>query len=123
MTKSGKSVYYFGIYVISIGVVICLLPEAFISMLKLPDIPTAWARVMGFLAIIIGGYEIIGGRNNLKPLIIGSIYLRLFFFAGIIVLFATGQMPKEILPLGIIDLLGALWTVLSLKADGKTSKP
>ena len=121
MTKSGKSVFYFGIYGILVGVVVCLIPEQFISILKLPDIPTAWARVIGLLGIILGSYDIISGRNNLQPLIKGTIYMRLFLFAGIIVLFVTGQMPKEILPLGITDLLGAVWTILSLKAEVKTS--
>jgi len=121
MTKSGKSVFYFGIYVILMGVLVCLVPAELISILKLPEIPTAWAIFMGLLVIVIGCYDIIGGRNNLKPLIKGSIYLRLFFFTGVLVLFISGQMPKEIILLGVIDLVGAVWTIFSLKAETKTS--
>jgi NAD/NADP transhydrogenase beta subunit len=121
MTKSGKSVFYFGIYVVLMGVLVCLVPAELISILKLPEIPTAWAIFMGLLVIVIGCYDIICGRNNLKPLIKGSIYLRLFFFTGIFVLFISGQMPKEIILLGVIDLLGAVWTIFSLKAETKTS--
>lgn len=121
MTKSGKSVFFFGIYLLLTGVILCLIPEKFISTLKLPEIPTAWVRLMGILVIILGSYYIIGARNNLKPFIKGTIYLRLFFFTGVMVLFVSGQMPKEILPLGIIDLLGAAWTIFSLKAEAKTS--
>ena len=117
MTKSAKSLYYFGFYVLLTGIIICIIPDKFMSLLKLPEITTAWARVIGLLVIIIGSYDILNGRNNVKPLIKASIYLRILFFIGISVLFITGQMTKEILPLGIIDLLGAIWTALSLKAE------
>jgi hypothetical protein len=121
MTKSGKSVFYFGIYLILTGLFLCFIPDKFISMLMLPEIPLSWARLLGILVMILGGYYVIGGRNNLAPFIKGTIYLRLFFLFGVIVLFASGEMPKEILPFGIIDLLGALWTMFSVKAEAKTS--
>ena len=117
MTKSAKSLYYFGFYVLLIGIIICIVPDMFISLLKLPEIPIAWARVIGLLTIIIGSYDILSGRNNVKPLIKASIYLRILFFIGILVLFISGQMTKEILPLGVIDLLGAVWTALALKSE------
>jgi hypothetical protein len=117
MTKSAKSLYYFGFYVLLTGIIICIVPDKFISLLKLPEIPIAWARVIGLFIIIIGCYDILNGRNNVKPLIKASIYLRILFFIGIFVLFISGQMPKEILPLGIIDLVGGIWTALSLKAE------
>ncbi len=116
MSKSGKSVFYFGIYLLLIGALLCFIPQQFIATLKLPVMPDAWARLLGVMVLILGGYYIIGGLNNLYPFIKATVYLRSFFFVCTIVLFATGQMPKEILPLGIIDLLGAVWTILALKA-------
>jgi hypothetical protein len=121
MTKSGKSVFYFGIYGVLMGVLACLIPGQFISMLKLPELPSGWARILGFLVIIVSTYDIVSGMNNLKPMIKATVYMRLFFFAGIVALVVSGQMPKEILPLGIIDLLGSLWTIFSLKAETRIS--
>lgn len=117
MTKSAKSLYYFGFYVLLTGIIISIFPGMFISLLKLPEIPTGWARVIGLLAIVIGCYDILNGRNNVTPLIMASVYVRLFFFAGILLLVISGQMTKAILPLGIIDMLGALWTALLLKKE------
>ncbi len=117
MNKSAKSLYYFGFYVLLTGIIICIIPDKFISLLQLPEIPTTWARVIGLLVIIIGSYDILNGLNNVKPLIKASIYLRTLFFIGILILYISGQMTKEILPLGIIDLLGAIWTALSLKKE------
>ncbi len=117
MTKSARSLFYFGVYVLLTGIILCLLPEKFISLLKLPAIPVPWARLMGLLVIIIGCYDLLSARNNVKPLIVASVYLRILFFAGVMLLFATGEMPKEILPLGIIDLAGALWTAFALRKE------
>jgi hypothetical protein len=121
MTKSSRSVFFFGIYLLLTGVFLCFLPEKFIAVLKLPEIPEAWARFMGVLVIVIGSYYLVGARNILAPFIKGTIYVRLFFFAAVIILFVSGQMPKEILPLGVIDLLGAAWTMLSLRAEAKAA--
>ncbi|MGC4038235.1 MAG: hypothetical protein QM764_19890 [Chitinophagaceae bacterium] len=121
MTKSGKSVFYFGFYILLIGILLCIVPMKFNTMLNLPEIPSGWGRLIGLLVIILAGYYFIGGRNNLKPFIKGTIYLRLTFITGIIVLFAAGQMPKEILLIGLIDLLGAIWTAISVKAEAEIS--
>ncbi len=121
MSRSGKSVFYFGIYLLLIGGLLSFIPQQFIATLKLPSLPDAWARILGVLVLILGGYYIISGKNNLSPFIKATVYLRIFFLTATLLLFASGQMPKEILPLGIIDLLGALWTQFSLKSDGKTS--
>jgi len=117
MMKSANSLFYFGIYVLVTGLTLCFIPDKFIAILKLPEIPLSWARLIGFLAIIIGCYDIISGRNNIRPLVKASVYLRLFFFLGVLFLFLSGQMTKEILPIGIIDLIGAIWTALAIRAE------
>ncbi len=121
MSKPGKTVFYFGIYLLLIGVMLCAIPQQFIATLQLPVLPGAWARLLGLLVLILGGYYIISGKNNLLPFIKATVHLRIFFLLCCILLFVTGQMPKEILPLGVIDLLGAVWTQFSLKSSSKAS--
>jgi hypothetical protein len=51
------------------------------------------------------------------PAIKASVYLRFFFFAGILLLLIIAeQMPKEALPLGIIVAVGAVWTLIALRS-------
>jgi len=116
MSKSGKSLFYFGWYVLLTGILLLIIPNTFIETLKLPDIATGWARIIGLLVIIIGVYDILNGRNNVKPLIIASVYVRFFFAAGVAVLFFSGETTKEVLPLGAIDALGAVWTIIALRS-------
>lgn len=119
MTKSAKSLFYFGIYVLLTGITLCIIPGKFISLFNLPEIPVPWARFIGLLAIVIGCYDLLSGYNSVKPLIKASVYVRVLFFTGVLLLFVSGQMPKEILPIGIIDLLGALWTAIAFNAEAK----
>lgn len=116
MTNAAKSIFYFGFYVLLIGVLLLAVPKTFLSTLMLPDVPEGWARIIGLLAIIIGVYDTVSGRNNLMPAIKASVYLRFFFFAGILLLIIAEQMPKEALPLGIIDAVGAVWTLIALRS-------
>ena len=116
MTNAAKSIFYFGFYVLLIGVLLLAVPKTFLGTLMLPDVPEGWARIIGLLAIIIGVYDTVSGRNNLMPAIKASVYLRFFFFAGILLLIIAEQMPKEALPLGIIDAVGAVWTLIALRS-------
>lgn len=120
MTPSGKSLFYFGIYVFGTGLFFIILPETLIDLTLLPQIPSAWARFIGLLALVIGANDILSGLANIKPFIKISVYVRFGFTAGAILLFVSGQMPVSIILLGGLDALGALWTIMALKSE--TSK-
>jgi uncharacterized protein YjeT (DUF2065 family) len=117
MTQSGKSLFYFGIYVVLTGLVFLLIPETFISLAQLPSMPTGWTRVVGLLALVIGSYDILAGKNNIKLLIEASVYVRLGFALGTILLVVFGQMPVTLILLGSVDGLGAFWTTMALKSE------
>ncbi|MDP2415486.1 hypothetical protein [Daejeonella sp.] len=117
MTPSGKSLFFFGIYVFSTGLLFILLPEKLIDLTLLPPIPSAWARFIGLLALVIGSYDILSGLANIKPFIKISVYIRFGFTLGAILLFVSGQMPVSIILLGGMDALGALWTIIALKSE------
>jgi hypothetical protein len=118
MTKSGKSLFYFGIYAICAGLLFIIVPEKTIALLQLPSVHVGWARVIGLLAIVIGVYDILCGQMNIRPFIKTSVYVRLGFAASATLLYVFGQMPISIILIGGIDALGALWTIIALKSDG-----
>jgi hypothetical protein len=117
MTKSGKSLFYFGIYAICAGLLFIIIPEKTISLLQLPSIQGGWARVIGLLAIVIGVYDILCGQTNIRPFIKVSIYVRFGFAVSAILLYVFGQMSICIILIGGIDALGALWTAIALKSE------
>lgn len=93
MTKPAKSLFIFGIYAVITGLAFIIAPDAVFSLLHLPPIPSGWARVIGLLALVIGTYDIVSGRTEFMPLIRASVFVRLGFAAGIILLVIVGQMP------------------------------
>ena len=119
MTPSGKSLFYFGIYVFCTGLFFIVMPETFITLTQLPTIPTGWARSIGLLALVIGSYDIFAGYNSIKPFINASTYIRFGFAIGTILLYVFGQMPISILLLGGVDAIGGLWTIMSLKSEAQ----
>lgn len=121
MTNYGKSLFYFGIYILVTGLFILFLPNQFLELLKLPPLSTGWARMLGLVVIIIGGYDFVSGYNSIRVFASASVYLRAFFFIGVLVLFLLNEMPKEVLPFGIIDLAGAIWTYIALNRSSKNN--
>jgi hypothetical protein len=103
MTKSGRSLFYFGIYAVCAGLLFIIIPERIISLLQLPSMPVGWARVIGLLAIVIGVYDILCGQTNIKPFIKVSVFVRLGFAVCATLLYLFGQMPISIILIGGID--------------------
>ena len=121
MTNYGKSLFYFGIYILFTGLFILFLPNLFLEILKLPPLSSGWARMLGLIVIVIGGYDVVSGYNSIRVCAAASVYLRILFFTGVLLLFLLNEMPKEILPFGIIDLAGAIWTYITLSRSAKSS--
>ena len=117
MTTSGQSLFYFGIYGISAGLLFLFIPSTIISLTFLPILPNGWTRIIGMLAIVIGTYDVVCGKSNLKPFIKASIYVRLGFAIGAILIVLLGDMPFSIFLIGVVDALGAAWTFTALKSE------
>lgn len=67
--------------------------------------------------LVIGTYDILMGKANNQEFIKLSIYIRLGFAAGTILLVIFGQMPASLILLGSVDALGSLWTSWALKSE------
>ena len=117
MTDSGKSLFYFGIYGIVAGLSFIILPETVISLTRLPSLPLGWARVIGLLALVIGSYDILCGKGDIKLFIEASVYVRLGFMVAATFLVVFGQMTITLIGVGLVDALGALWTYMALKSE------
>lgn len=122
MSSSGKSLFYFGIYVVIAGILFLCCSNSLLDILHLPTIAPGWAGVIGLLALVIGIYDIILGKANNYQFITASVYVRLIFTLGIFMLVFTGRLPWTIILFGSVDALGALWTFLALKSEKLTAK-
>lgn len=117
MSKSAKSIFYFGIYLVLVGLTLLIIPNVLLGLFGLTETSEVWIRVVGMLAFILGVYYITAARHALRPFFQMSVYLRasvLLFFA---VFVGLGMVGAPLLLFGLVDLGGALWTLQALKKE------
>jgi len=116
MSKPAVSLLVFGIYLIFIGMAFVLVPNLMLSIFGVPATTEQWIRVMGSLLAYFGVYYILAARAELHQLFRWSVYVR----GSVILVFAlfvlTGVGQPTLLLFGTFDLLGAIWTAITLRS-------
>lgn len=122
MSNSGKSVFYFGVYLVGLGLLLLLQPNFVLGLFGIAGTSEVWIRVVGMLVLALSAYYITAGRNDLVPVIKVTVYVRstiIFFFLAFA---ATGLVQPAIILFGVVDLVGAVCTYLLLKEESKLGK-
>ncbi len=117
MTRSGRSLWVFGLYVWLVAAGLLLIPNLMLGLFGLPETNEIWIRVVGIPLVLLGGYYFLAGRNDLVPFIRWSVPARASVILFYLILALTGAVKPTILLFGVVDLVGAGWTALSIRAD------
>jgi hypothetical protein len=117
MSKSARSVFVFGLYLVVLGLFLLVVPNFLLGIFSLPTTTEVWIRVVGMLILILSFYYTQAVRKEMTDFFRWTVYVRsttiLFFTAFVLLGFAR---PVLIL-FGVVDLLGAIWTALALRAS------
>ena len=117
MNKSTLSIFVFGLYLIALGMILVVIPNSLLEIFQVPSTNEVWIRVDGMLVFLLGIYYILAARKEMIDFFLWTVYLRplviLFFIAFVLLDFVS---PMLIL-FGVVDLLGAIWTGLALRAS------
>ena len=114
MTPAARSVYVFGIYLLGMGAVIVVAPDAFLALLRLPPATDLWLRVLGVLVVVIGLLDVTSARAEQAAFFRATVWIRflvLISFSGLVLLQLA---PPVLIVFGVIDAAGAVWTKRSL---------
>lgn len=114
MSPSAVSMFVFGIYVIIVGVGYLFIPNSILSLFKLPKTNEPWIRIMGLIVLILGFYYIIAAQHELMPFFWATIVGRFTLFVGFIILVITKKAKPVIIGFGLVDAVGAIWTLFAL---------
>ena len=117
MSNSARSVFVFGLYLVVLGVVLLVAPNFLLGMFFLPSTTEVWVRVVGMLALLLGFYYTQTARKEMTDFFQLTVYARstvILFFAAF-VLFGFASPP--LILFGVADLLGAIWTGMTLRAS------
>ena len=115
MTKAASTVFYFGIYVLVLGLGLIAIPNLVLAPFGFPPTSEVWLRVVGVLAAAIGWYYISSARAGLVPFFRATIAMRTFVFVCFGAFVLLGFARPALALFGAVDLAGAIWTAAALR--------
>jgi hypothetical protein len=116
MSNPARSVLVFGIYLIISGLSFIFIPNLVLPLFGFIPTTEVWIRMVGLLAAILGMYFLYSVRHDDRLFYRVTIYGRLIFFTGVTLFALLGWGSPVLILFGLIDLAGAAWTWLSLRA-------
>jgi hypothetical protein len=119
VSGSAKSVLLFGIYIACLGILLVFLPNPLLRLVNVPPTREVWIRLAGMLLIFMGFFYVMAGRANLVPFFRWTLVTRGAAAAFVTGFVLTGLIPPVILLFWLGDLAGALWTLFTLRAEGR----
>jgi hypothetical protein len=120
MTRAGKSIFYFGFWVLICGISLMFFPAFCLKTvnIQLPDYITV--RIFGLVLIYLSIYYFVAGRYpSFHPLFKTTVFTRSSAFLIVLVFVFIGLASPLMLGFVVVDALGALWTGLALRRDMK----
>ncbi|MES2620161.1 MAG: hypothetical protein V4615_04845 [Bacteroidota bacterium] len=121
MSNSAKSVFYFGVYLIVLGIALMLFPNPLLNLFGVPSTSEVWIRVVAMLLLALSVYYIVASRLELTPIFKVTMYIRSTIILFFIAFSVAGFVTPNIILFAVIDFLGAVWTYLALRKEGKLS--
>ncbi len=117
MSRAGKSVYYFGMYIFITGLLLLFIPNLLLALVNQPTTNEVWIRLAGMLLLILGLFYYVVGKNDFVPGIKLTLLTRSSAFFIILGFILFDLVSWVIFLFWLGDLAGAIWTLWALKAD------
>ncbi len=116
MSRPAPSIIVFGIYLAASGLSFVFIPNAILPLFGFPATTEVWVRVVGLLASILGFYFLDSARHDDRHFFRATVFARVVFFTGVTAFALLGWGSPVLIAFGLIDLAGAAWTWLTLRA-------
>lgn len=116
MSGSAISLFVFAIYMILGGLGFAFIPNVSLELFGLPATQEPWVRIVGALMVALGYYYLQVARKDIKPFYVLTVQARVGVFLIFMLFILLGWAPLTLAMFAAIDLLGAIWTYLTLRA-------
>jgi hypothetical protein len=125
MKGAALSLKVFAIYVALVpGLGLVLFPVDLFALLgaNIPGAEDIWAiRMIGYLAFALGVYYWYMGSLNLWRLYPITVIMRIGIACFMVILWLSGEADPSIIGFALIDFLGAVWTLITIRANKSPS--
>jgi hypothetical protein len=115
MNSAAKSIYYFGYYLLLLGVILISFPNFLLSTFQMPETQEVWIRVIGIIVFNIGLYYIFMAPSNNQTFVVLTVYTRGVVLLWFVIFVLMKWAPVNLIGFGLVDAAGALWTYLAIK--------
>jgi hypothetical protein len=115
MTPAGKSVYYFGFYLLVLGITLTAFPNMLLTLFQIAETSEVWIRVLGAVVFGIGLYYVFMAPSNNVLFFTLSIYVRASILVWFIIFVLMDWAPAQLILFGLVDMAGAAWTYTTLR--------
>ena len=115
MTAASKSVYYFGFYLLILGILLTIAPNILLRVFQIPATTEVWIHVLGVVVFAIGLYYVFMAPTNHTLFLTLTVYARTSILFWFIVFVLLDWAPPQLTLFGLADAGGALWTYLALR--------
>jgi hypothetical protein len=115
MNAAAKSIYYFGFYLLLLGITLITYPNLLLSTFGQPETAEVWIRVVGVIVFNIGLYYIFMAPANSALFCTLTVYTRLAVLVWFIVFVVLDWAQPSLILFGAADAAGALWTYMALR--------
>jgi hypothetical protein len=120
MSRSAFSAKVFAVYLFFVGGMLAVVPNVLLPLFRLAPTGEVWVRILGVIAFNLGVYVWIAAKHENKPFLEASVVTRILAFAAFSTYVVTGLASPMIGLFAAIDLSGAIWTYLALRADARS---
>ena len=66
MSRSAQSIFFFGLYLFLLGILLVFLPNALLGLVDIPPTNEVWIRLAGMLLLILGFFYVSQIRKNMR---------------------------------------------------------
>lgn len=119
MTSTAKSILYFGLYVVGLGLILIIAPNVLLSTFGFEESREPWIRVLGVVVTALGYYYVAAARSNALAFFNATVYGRIWVFLAFAGLASFGLAKPALILFGVADLLGAIWTFQAQRSDAQ----
>ena len=117
MSKTAKTIFIYGIYAIGAGLGFLFIPDFFLNLFGFKPTEDHWIYVVAILTLGLAYYYITSARVEDKHFFKISWHGRLWFFFATAALAVGGIAPWNILLVGSVDFITAIWTAYTLRSE------
>lgn len=115
MNRTSKSILFFVIYSLLIGIVWLLFFNIVLPLFNLPVSGESWLNFLGFVLMCSAYYHIRSALSGNMKFALYTTHIRFTVLLVVVYLIATSKADWHFVSFGIVDGLDGLWTWFELK--------